>query len=312
MNPILPFCRCPLPGLTIEPDAEEAWEAVEVTFSGFRPLYQVQLSAALPLLPLMVQWVLDLAAAFGPGFLGLQLQLQEAVLGSRARLAVECQVALNHLAAFLWCLGEELEAGAEGAPCGSRKCPDDRGLVDDARAAGRAAQRSVVWPPRSPAGLAGAAEAALLLLSHWHGLRAVLVPEAFATLAAKGAFGVTSLRLQRRLPTACGQLVAAAGAALDGSRSGKQILQALPAALNTAATACKLVRLAGCDAAHWTLLGAAAAANASFLPGSPTPCLPYQPISLVLAAAGAAERSTRRLLLAPRVLQEPDAAFLRR
>lgn len=268
----------------------------------------------------MVRWPLDLAAGDGTALRACsqaQAPPPDNPEGTGMfSLWAEWEVALLLLAGFIASLGEELEAGAAGAPRGTRKCPEggglQSGLVPDGSAAGQVARRTVKWPPPDPAPLAAAAAAALLLLSRWHALRAVLVPEAFAERAAGARSGTVSLDLQRDLPKACRQLVAAAAAALDGSRKSRLMRQALPAALDAAATACKLVRLACCDAAHWALLGAAAAANAGSPEGRPAAYEPYQPVALALAAAGAAERGARRLLLAQGALQQPEAAYLRR
>lgn len=372
-----PTVRHP-PGCTFNAENEELPHPLDYAAGGSRTLHQAQLAAALPLLPLLVRWPLDLAASCGGAFTR-HSQLPWELLGPGShRLWVEWQVAVERLAGFVWCLGEEVEAGAAGAARGSALCPDGEGssvrsslcgLVQDADAAAAAAQRARAWPARDPAALASAAAAVLLLLSRWHTMCATLVPSVRALLLeplqdARGracaflaepcalhiathplagapacmppavllltttcqthpaglqpsaatytGLDVAALRLQRRLPKACRQLTAAAGAALDAARKSRVLLPALPAALDAAATACKLVRLAACDAAHWALLGAAAAGNVGVAAGSPSVCEPYRPVALALAAAGAAERCMRRLLLAPGVLAAEEAAYLRR
>lgn len=271
-------------------------------------------------MPALAQWPLDIVASCGGAFRQHSQLMQGYERGGWGRLWVEWEVAVERLAAFLWCLGEEVEAGAQGAARGSSQYGGEAGLATGAPAAVAAARRAGAWPPKDPAMLAGAAAAALLLLSRWQSMRAALVP---SEAAVGRRSGTVSLRLQRRLPEACRQLVAAACAALGASKSSRVMRSALPPALDAASTACKLVRLACTDVDHWVLLGAAsahasgpevlaAAAARSSTRGSPAEVKPYRPVTLTLAAAAAVERGVRRLLLAPGVLQDPEAAYLRR
>lgn len=216
---------------------------------------------------------------------------------------IEWKFTVQHASTLLWSLGAQGVAldGLADAP------PSGRGgmaLHQSAVAAEAAAEAAGSWPLRDPATLAAAAAAALQLLGQYHSVREAVLPWASGLAHLPGPH-INSrecsllLRFAQRVPHACAQLLAAAGASL-GVANARELEAALPPLLDAAGAACKLVQLACQDTAHWALLGAAAAAqaaaHATASPGQLSTCHAYRPLGLALAAAGAASTCMVRLL----------------
>lgn len=180
-------------------------------------------------------------------------------------LWIEWATSLHHLVALIWCLGAEVDAGAEGASPGTRASgPSPFHSMRQAVEAAAAAARLARAGPSSAGsgGDGGAAPAGPLARPACCARAPRRRGSSTRARPLEGEPGVPHRAApQGRLPTACLQLLTAADAAASVAiASLRQLVLAAPQLLDLADAACRLLRLACRDAAHWALQGGAAAA----------------------------------------------------